>query len=49
MATTDKAAARDGVGRILEWPSERLVMAHGAPIPSGGKKALRQAFDWLMR
>ncbi|SFS65939.1 protein of unknown function [Sulfitobacter marinus] len=49
MATTDKAAARDGVGRILEWPSERLVMAHGAPISSGGKETLQRAFGWLMR
>jgi hypothetical protein len=49
MATRDKDTARDGIRRVLEWPSERLVMAHGAPIPSGGKKALRQAFDWLMR
>jgi hypothetical protein len=49
MATRDKAAARDGIERVLEWPSVRLVMAHGTPISSGGNDALRQAFDWLMR
>ena len=49
MATTDKAKARDGVRRILEWPADRLVMAHGAPILAGGNEALRQAFGWLMR
>lgn len=48
MATTDKAAARMDVERILEWPSLRLVMAHGAPMPSGGKEALQNAFSWLI-
>jgi hypothetical protein len=49
MATTDKVAARDAVKRILEWPAQRLVMAHGTPMQSGGQEALRQAFGWLMR
>ena len=49
MATRDRSTARADVARILEWPSDRLVMAHGAPIPSGGQKALRQAFEWLLR
>jgi len=49
LATTDKSAARDGVKRILDWPADRLVMAHGAPIQSGGKEALRNAFGWLLR
>lgn len=49
MATTDKVAARIAVKRILEWPAQRLVMAHGTPMRSGGQEALRQAFGWLMR
>lgn len=49
MATTDKAAARESLGQILAWPADRLVIAHGPPVPSGGKAALQQAFSWLMR
>lgn len=49
MATTDRVATRSAIERILEWPADRLVMAHGTPLPSGGKEALRQAFAWLMR
>ncbi len=49
MATTDKSAARDAIRRVLEWPADHLVMAHGAPIQSGGHEALRDAFGWLMR
>lgn len=49
LATTNRSAARESVGRILEWPADRLVMAHGAPIQTGGALALRDAFGWLLR
>ena len=49
LATTDKVAAREGVQRILEWPAERLVFAHGAPVASGARDVLKSAFAWLMR
>ncbi|SFR57112.1 protein of unknown function [Yoonia tamlensis] len=49
MAMTDRPAARAGAKRILEWPAQRLVMAHGAPMQSGGQAALRNAFGWLVR
>lgn len=49
VATTDKAAAREAVERILDWPCERLVMAHGAPVEAGGRKMLEAAFEWLGR
>ncbi|MFK7878122.1 hypothetical protein [Roseobacter sp.] len=49
MATTDKMAARKDVRRLLEWPARSLVMAHGDPRQSGGKEALSQAFEWLVR
>jgi hypothetical protein len=49
LATTDRAAAREGVRRILDWPAERLVIAHGAPLEAGARNALERAFDWLMR
>lgn len=49
LATTDKPAARAGVRRVLDWPADRLVMAHGTPIEVGGRETLRKAFDWLLR
>lgn len=49
LAMKDKAAAREGVRRILDWPADSLVMAHGAPVQSGGQEALRHAFSWLMQ
>ena len=49
VATTDRATARAAVERILAWPVERLVMAHGTPIGTGGHEALVRAFAWLTR
>lgn len=48
-AMTDKATARKDIKRILDWPTQRLVMAHGTPMQSGGKEALQQAFSWLIQ
>lgn len=47
LATTDKKAARAAVRRILNWPIDTLVMAHGAPVKTDGKAVLHQAFRWL--
>ncbi|UOA26464.1 DUF4336 domain-containing protein [Pseudosulfitobacter sp. DSM 107133] len=49
MATRDKTAARNSVRRILEWPTDCLVMAHGTPMRTGGNAALQNAFGWLIR
>lgn len=43
----DRAAARASIERILRWPFDRIVMAHGPLIEFGGKALFREAFDWL--
>lgn len=48
LAFTDRPAARASLGRILEWPIERVVMAHGEPVVSGGKAHVKRAFSWLL-
>ena len=42
-------AARGEIRRLLELDFDRVVMAHGAIIESGGKDALRRAYRWLLR
>jgi hypothetical protein len=49
VMTTDKVAAREAVERILDWPADRLVMAHGAPVETEGQATLQRAFGWLVR
>lgn len=49
VAFTDKAATRAALRDILSWPVERVLMAHGAPVRSGGQAFLKRAFGWLMK
>lgn len=48
LATTDRPAFRTAIRRILEWPTEKLIIAHGAPVKRDGKDVLHNAFDWLV-
>jgi hypothetical protein len=44
----DRAAFRRSLERILAWPIERLVVAHGAIVRTGGHAALAAAYAWLL-
>jgi hypothetical protein len=46
-AFTDRRAARASISRVLEWPTEKVLIAHGEPITEGGRDFLNRAFRWL--
>jgi hypothetical protein len=46
-AITDRDAARESVGRILEWDFDRVIMSHGEVLESGGRDRVRLAFSFL--
>ena len=48
-AFTDRGAAREALRQIIAWPSENVVIAHGAPVRHNGKAFIAQAFQWLTR
>ncbi len=39
--------ARAALERILAWPIEGVVIAHGEPVTTEGARFVRQAFAWL--
>jgi hypothetical protein len=43
----DRAGAREQVDRMLAWDFDRIVLAHGAIIETGGREVLRRAYAWL--
>ena len=43
----DREAARRSVDRILGEDFDRIVLAHGRVIPTGGAAAVRAAYRWL--
>lgn len=48
FAFTDRRAAREAVARILAWPAEKVLIAHGTPVEQDAQAFLRRAFRWLM-
>lgn len=48
MVTRDRQKARTSLERMLAWDFDRIVVCHGAVLESGGKEALRRAYDWLL-
>lgn len=44
----DRRAARISLERILAWDFDRVVVAHGDVLESGGREALRHGYSWLL-
>jgi hypothetical protein len=44
----DRPAARASLERILEWDFDRVIVAHGRVLESGGREALRAGYRWLL-
>jgi hypothetical protein len=44
----DRRAARESLERILAWDFDRVVVAHGDVLESGGQEALRRGYAWLL-
>ncbi|HEY1329326.1 MAG TPA: DUF4336 domain-containing protein [Casimicrobiaceae bacterium] len=43
-----RRVARAALQRILAWPIERVVMAHGDLVTADGAQFVRRAFAWLL-
>ena len=43
----DARAVRASIDRILAWDFERVTVAHGEVLETGGRDALRASFAWL--
>jgi uncharacterized protein DUF4336 len=44
----DRAAARASLERILAWDFDRIIVAHGDVLESGGHATLRRGYAWLL-
>lgn len=49
FATIKRNFARKALAHILEWPAEKVIMAHGTPVMKQGKVFIKRAFIWLLR
>ncbi len=46
-STKDRAAAGQSVARLLELDFDRLIMAHGDVVSSGGRAVLAECTTWM--
>lgn len=44
----NRRAARRALEKILAWPIERVLIAHGEPATENGATFVRRAFAWLL-
>ena len=44
---SNKAAARVSLERVRSWDFDRILLAHGNPVETGGKAAFLEAFSFL--
>ena len=44
----DRAAFRRSLERVLEWPFDRIVVAHGEVCETGGLEELVRGYSWLL-
>lgn len=47
VAFNDRKAARIAIRRILQWPTQNVLMAHGPPVKMDATAFLQRAFRWL--
>ena len=47
VAFRNRAATRQTLERVLAWPTEQVIMAHGTPVRREGRAFLERAFRWL--
>lgn len=48
LLVRDRSAFRQSLRRILEWPFERVVVAHGEVCEQGGREALMRGYAWVL-
>jgi hypothetical protein len=44
----DRPAFRGSLERILEWPFERVVVAHGEVSEKGGREEIERGYAWVL-
>jgi hypothetical protein len=47
LLVRDRLAFRRSLERILEWPFERVIVAHGEVCESGGREGLIRGYAWV--
>lgn len=44
----DRAAFKQSLEAVLDWPFDRVIVAHGDVVETGGRDAFARGYDWLL-
>jgi hypothetical protein len=44
----DQKAARESLGHLMRWDFDRVIMAHGDIVETGGQRKVRDAFGFIL-
>ena len=47
LGIRDRDALRRSLDRVLDWDFDRITVTHGEVLETGGRAALRRAWEWL--
>ncbi len=45
---TDRANVERSIRAVLAWDFDRVIMAHGAVVPTNGKAMLKTGYEWFL-
>jgi hypothetical protein len=48
LATRDKIAVKKSVEKVLAWDFDRVIMAHGSIVETGGRRQFKSGYDWFL-
>jgi hypothetical protein len=48
LLVRDRTAFRASMQRILDWPFDRVIVAHGTVLETGGRRELARGYAWLL-
>ncbi|MCP4004300.1 MAG: DUF4336 domain-containing protein, partial [bacterium] len=48
LLVRDRAAFRNSLERILGWPFDRIIVAHGEVSENGGREELVRGYSWIL-
>ncbi len=48
LMVRDRRAFRRSLERILRWPFDRVVVAHGKVVEAGGREQLIRGYSWIL-
>lgn len=49
LLTKDRDAARAALARVMDWPFERVIMAHGDIVDRDAKARMAEAWQWMLK